>query len=152
MSSCQRGVGSGRSVARCKCTARCAIAMRSTSIWYSENLLGATPSLPFSLANVFHRVAPRKTFVSYDRCSPYRVDDHRGNEKRPAATRVRGAFHIVYSNYIRISASTPAGRLRFCRLSIVFGVALVMSIRRLCTRISNVSPPVLYTCGDFTTV
>ena len=55
-------------------------------------------------------------------------------------------------DYMRISASTPAGRLRFCRLSIVFGVAPVMSIRRLCTRISNVSPPFLYTCGDFTTV
>lgn len=53
---------------------------------------------------------------------------------------------------MRISASTPAGRLRFCRLSIVFGVAFVMSIRRLCVRISKASPPILYTCGDLTTV
>ena len=33
--------------------------------------------------------------------------------------------------YILISASTPAGRLRFCKESIVFGVALLISIKRL---------------------
>lgn len=38
---------------------------------------------------------------------------------------------IKYYFYIRISASTPAGRLRFCKESIVLGVASVISIRRL---------------------
>ena len=39
--------------------------------------------------------------------------------------------------------SLPAGNDRFCKFSMVFGVALEMSIKRLCTRISNVSPPIL---------
>lgn len=43
---------------------------------------------------------------------------------------VGGNFYISL-NYIRISASTPAGKFKFCKLSIVFGVAFVMSIRRL---------------------
>ena len=62
------------------------------------------------------------------------------NKNRP---RDRGGSWFEYINYIRISASTPDGKLRFCKLSIVFGVASVMSMRRLCTRISNASPPIL---------
>ena len=45
--------------------------------------------------------------------------------------------------YILISASTPAGRERFWRESMVLGVALEMSTRRLWTFISKASPPVL---------
>src|SRR5262249_29738816 len=47
-----------------------------------------------------------------------------------------------------ISMSTPAGRSSRISESTVFGVGSMMSIRRLCVRISKCSRESLYLCGD----
>src|SRR5204862_3088231 len=47
-----------------------------------------------------------------------------------------------------ISISTPAGRSSRISESTVFGVGSMMSIRRLCVRISKCSRESLYLCGD----
>ena len=44
--------------------------------------------------------------------------------------------------------STPAGRSSRISESTVFGVGSMMSIRRLCVRISKCSRESLYLCGD----
>src|SRR5262249_47603825 len=50
--------------------------------------------------------------------------------------------------YSLISMSTPAGRSSRMSESTVFGVGSMMSIRRLCVRISKCSRESLYLCGD----
>src|SRR6202044_504475 len=47
-----------------------------------------------------------------------------------------------------ISMSTPTGRSSRIRESTVFGVGSMMSIRRLCVRISKCSRESLYLCGE----
>src|SRR5205823_5840496 len=50
--------------------------------------------------------------------------------------------------YSLISMSTPAGRSRRMSESTVLGVGSMMSIRRLCVRISKCSRESLYLCGE----
>src|SRR6202041_3579686 len=56
--------------------------------------------------------------------------------------------HVVRSLYSLISMSTPAGRSSRISESTVFGVGSMMSIRRLCVRISKCSRESLYLCGE----
>lgn len=53
---------------------------------------------------------------------------------------------------ILISMSTPAGRLRLDKASMVLGLLSLRSINRLCVRISNCSREVLCTKVDLLTV
>src|SRR5262249_42751050 len=53
-----------------------------------------------------------------------------------------------WSPYSLISMSPPAGRSSRMSESTVFGVGSMMSIRRLCVRISKCSRESLYLCGE----
>src|SRR5262249_24510186 len=56
--------------------------------------------------------------------------------------------HVRRAPQSLISMSTPAGRSSRISESTVFGVGSMMSIRRLCVRISKCSRESLYLCGD----
>lgn len=109
------------------------VACRNAPRTSSASLIGYWPSRASVLVlstsiNIFLQalMAPQPTLHGSGKCP----------KTSAMAWSARFFVYVRYVFYIRISASQPAGRLRFCRESMVFGVGLVISIRRLCTRIS----------------